>query len=105
MEHHLFLHHLLNSSWMGDQISQLGQRISSSTTRQADIHEHSKRFHEQMWQGRMFESGTITLRIKVRTKNLVPAPTKGTVETWIPGMSIRQVSVPSTRHAHYLVCG
>ena len=104
MEHHSFLHHLLDSPGMDNQISRLGQRISSSTTQQANIHEHSKRFCEQVWQGRMLEGSAIALRIKVRTKNLVSASAQGVTQTWISRMSVRQVPVSSTRHAHHLVC-
>ena len=94
MEHHLLLCHHLNLPWMDDQISQLGQHISSSTTGQANIHEHSKRFHEQTQQGQMPEGGAITPRITVCVKNLAFAPVESAVETGIPRMSIRQTSVP-----------
>ena len=50
----------------------------------------------------MLEGSTIALRIKVRTKNLVSTSTQDTIETRISGMSIRQVFIPSTRHAHHL---
>ena len=105
MEHQLVLHHPLNPPWMDNQISQLGQRVSSSTTRQTNVHVHSKRLHEQVWQGRMLEGSTITLQIKVCTKDLVSTSAQSAVETGVPGMSLGQMFVPLTRHAHCLVCG
>ena len=105
MEHHSLLCHLLNSPQMDNWIGQLGQRVSSGTVGQTNVCVCSKRFHEQVRQARMSEGNAITPRIKVCTKDLASAFTQGAIETGFSRVSIRQVPVPSTRHAHYLVCG
>jgi len=73
---------------MDNQISRLGQRVSSGTVGETNIHVHPKRIHEQVRQAGMFEGDTIALRIKVRTKNLAPASAQSAVETWVLRMSL-----------------
>ena len=88
MEHHPLLRHHLHPPEMDNQISRLGQRVSSSSVGQTNIHVHPKRLHEQVWQARMSGGDAITLRIKVCTKNLVSTSVQSAIETGVPRMSL-----------------